>query len=111
MFENEIPKSLNKRWSSWIDVPGNLIRNYFGEKIAFYFEFLSHYTKWLMLPAVMGLMIFGFKTVLTYMVNNEHLATVEKYSTLSYALLIIVWNTLVDETWIRKERYLALEWG
>jgi hypothetical protein len=35
------------------DQPIDLIRDYFGEKVGMYFEFLGHYTTWL-LPLAIG---------------------------------------------------------
>jgi len=58
MFEEKIPIGLSKTWSNWLKVPSTDIRNYFGEKIAMYFSFLSVYTMWLVAPAVLGVPIF-----------------------------------------------------
>jgi hypothetical protein len=32
-------------------------QEYFGEKIALYFEFMGHYTFWLLIPAIFGVPI------------------------------------------------------
>ena len=33
------------------------IKNYFGEKVGFYFAWMTHYTAWLLIPAIGGLAI------------------------------------------------------
>lgn len=38
--------------------PIYMVRNYFGEKLAFYFSWLGFYTTWLVLPSIVGLIVF-----------------------------------------------------
>ena len=38
--------------------PLDQIAEYYGEKWAFYFAWLLHYTSWLIIPAVIGLIIY-----------------------------------------------------
>merc|ERR1719188_904443 len=43
--------------SKWVLTLKNL-RNYYGEKIAFYFAFLQYYQLWLVFPTILGIGLF-----------------------------------------------------
>ena len=46
-------------WRGWFKKqPIFLIRNYFGERIAFYFAWIGHYTYWLTIAAAVGTFVF-----------------------------------------------------
>ena len=52
-------------WEYWakprnffIYQPLHIIRQYFGEKLAFYFSWLGFYTTWLVFPSIVGLLVF-----------------------------------------------------
>lgn len=53
--------------------PIHLIRQYFGEKLAFYFSWLGFYTSWLLFPSIIGLFVFiyGCSTVPFDIPTNE----------------------------------------
>jgi hypothetical protein len=40
--------------------PVNMVKNYFGEKFAFEYAFLIHYEAWLIVPSVLGLLLFFY---------------------------------------------------
>ncbi|PAA80632.1 hypothetical protein BOX15_Mlig001965g5 [Macrostomum lignano] len=49
------------RWSRWHKYqPLEHIREYFGEKVAFYYAFIGHYTTWLVPASVMGVGVFVY---------------------------------------------------
>lgn len=40
--------------------PVNMVKNYFGEKFAFEYAFLIHYEAWLIVPSVLGILLFFY---------------------------------------------------
>ena len=48
-------------WSGWFKhQPIHDIRSYFGERIAFHFAWLGHYTHWLMMSGTIGVVVFVY---------------------------------------------------
>jgi len=83
-------------------LPVNLIRSYFGEKVALFFSFTAHYTSWL-LP----LALLGFVTQLQIMQNGYNDATM----LVVFAAAVSVWFIFMLESWKRKEWQHILVWG
>jgi len=63
LFAQDIPIGLKNEWSGWFTPPVSLIRNYFGEKIALYFGFLSFYTYMLIIPSLLGIGVFVIQVI------------------------------------------------
>lgn len=63
-------------------------QDYFGEKIAFYFGWLGHYTTWLIYAAVAG--------VITFIANIAE-GTVDSSLVPVFATFIAIWSTLFLE--------------
>ncbi|KAH9257675.1 hypothetical protein BASA81_004133 [Batrachochytrium salamandrivorans] len=128
---------LFEKWNGWLKAPWNQplddIRDYFGEKIALYFAFLGHYTKWLFPAAFLGALVFihqlinigsgtgsynFFNVTGIASVTDEFNVTTEivvVYSEVpesaAYALFISFWGSFMIEFWKRKQSRLAMEWG
>ena len=75
---------------------------YFGVKIAMYFAWLGMYTKWLVAPAVLG--------IVTFILSSRSEAT-RDWCILFFNIFNIVWATLFLEAWKRKSAELAYKWG
>ncbi|XP_031568304.1 anoctamin-7-like isoform X2 [Actinia tenebrosa] len=57
----QILKEYWGRWGAWLKYqPLDHIRWYFGEKIGIYFAWLGQYTAWLIMPSVVGLLVFMY---------------------------------------------------
>lgn len=103
IFADEIPKGLTKYWRGIIHCPATKIRDYFGEKIAMYFSFLSYYTFYLIFPGVLGIPVFicQFWPRATW---NQTINAV-------YACFMVIWMIMLFEGWKRKEIFNAINWG
>lgn len=82
-------------------VPLDTIRDYFGEKVAFYFGFLGLYTTWLLYLVFFSLPFFAFASY-----KND----VDHYLVPFYGMIVCTWCTLLIEAWKRQEVSLAYKW-
>jgi len=64
-FPAHNPTGIAKLTSFWADsfrapwsIPVDAVKNYFGERVGFYFAFLGHFALWIIVPAIVGFGIF-----------------------------------------------------
>ena len=90
--------------------PLNVIKDYYGEKMAFYFSWLMHYTGWLMALSVFSL-VFCIITLERGISNDIKLDQMfnTPYSFI-YGVVVLIWVTLFHESWKRKQNRIANEW-
>eukprot|EP01039_Chlorochromonas_danica_P003566 gene3566-3905_t len=86
-------------WKQKVDAA----KDYFGEKIGFFFLFLGHYTSWLLPAAFVGVLAW----INVASDDNNPSAEVMPY----FAALVAIWCTLLLEYWKRKEKTAAMRWG
>ena len=79
------------------------IREYFGEKAAFYFNFVCHIRSYLFVVAILGLVL----TIFTAAIG----ARAEHWSLLLWSAVILTWSIVMLEQWKRKQMENALRWG
>lgn len=94
-------------WKLWkiFDPPTTAIRNYFGEKIAFYFDFLGLYSRYLLFAPLIGIALF-----ITFAIfDSDH--DVNKVMYVVYAAITIFWTTIFLEHLKRRTNAKAIEWG
>ncbi|OMJ91300.1 hypothetical protein SteCoe_6192 [Stentor coeruleus] len=104
----QVDGPLMTSWSTSLinqKIPLSKIRNYFGEKIALYFEFLRYYQVSLLLPAFIGLGVF----IVQRLLNDEHI--VVQILNAAYSVFMTIWATIYLEGWKRREASLSIMWG
>jgi Calcium-activated chloride channel len=88
--------------SGLLQLPLDRIAAYFGEEVAFYFALLEFYTRWLVVPAVFGAIVF----LMQLWYQQMELSWVPLFS-----LFVAAWSTLFIEYWKRHNVTLAHRWG
>ena len=86
-------------------IPLSKIKNYFGEKIAFYFEFLRFYQTSLIWPSVLGLVVFIVQR--TMKPSDDSVLVLN----IIYSVFMTIWAIVFLEVWKRKEAAMAIQWG
>ncbi|XP_060576313.1 anoctamin-4-like isoform X2 [Ruditapes philippinarum] len=106
------------------------IRNYFGEKIAFYFAWSGTLVTTLWAPMIFGIAVFIYGLVESIKETNKTSTTTSTSSSNStiadlfknikgsfdndvtpfFAMFISIWGTLFLEIWKRKQAELAYQW-
>lgn len=101
--------------------PLDEVRKYFGEKIGLYFAFMGHYTRSLLVPAVIGfifqLVVWGTDDFSSKSSNEFLLLFTNNYNMHVagpvlpfFSVLICVWTIYMLEMWKREEKCIALKW-
>eukprot|EP01052_Picozoa_sp_SAG31_P040184 SAG31_NODE_5759_length_2341_cov_1.618198_2_plen_346_part_00 len=103
------PRQAAQKWQQLWQQPIHQIRNFYGEQIAFYFEFVAHYTKALAVLAVIGVAVqleywFGTGTFDYHGVDGALGGPV-------YLLALQLWLSWVYTSWKYREAELRCIWG
>ena len=89
-------------WSWPWNQPIEKVKDYYGERIGFYFLFLQHYCTLLMWPALLG--------SVTYIVQVLG-GGPENILMPFFTVLMVVWSTFFVELWRRRQGEKAMMWG
>jgi hypothetical protein len=85
--------------------PLKIIRDYFGEKIAYYFDFLAYYTKFMYILVPLGIIL-----AITFWSSKEDFIFLRIMYGI-YGITNVLVSTLFIEYLKRREKFLASEWG
>jgi len=105
LHEEHKLKELTKDVFRWIVMDTDhthKVRDYFGEKVAFYYVWMSFYWKWLTIPGVVGVVL----TVLDIMFR-----TPDNMTAVPFCLFLAVWSLFLPHFWRRHQAKLSIAWG
>jgi len=88
--------------ASLFQIPLSGLRDYFGEKLTYYFLFLVTYTRY-MLPVASV----GFFFQIYQLTNNDVEVAVIGF----FACLILIWGSIMPLLWRQQESRFACKWG
>lgn len=78
------------------------VRDYYGERIAMYFLFMSHFVKWLILPSIAGVCLWSF---------DVFYGSPDNYTALIICGGMSFWSIFFVHFWRRCEAVYAIKWG
>ncbi len=81
--------------------PYRNLRSYFGDKVGIYYAFVYHYTRLLIVPAILSLLLLLLRSI--FPDKTKLLITI-------YAMLIAVWTQIFNLYWDRKCSEIKIEW-
>jgi hypothetical protein len=94
--------SLKWTWDGLLSQPLDSIAEYYGEDVAFYFAWVSFFSRWLVLPSILGFIVFCVQ------VNTGRM---DHWLCIPYAIFIITWSCVLLAFWRQKAAALAHRWG
>ncbi|KAJ3415867.1 hypothetical protein HDV05_003931 [Chytridiales sp. JEL 0842] len=95
--------------------PMDMIRDYFGEKVAFYFLYLEYYNSWLVYSAIFGTLVFiagiGFTAAPVGGTQGTPNRLIDNGLTPIFGFFMSVWAVLYFEYWKRRNAYYTHRWA
>ena len=82
------------------------VRNFYGEEVSFYFLWLTSYIKWLIFPAVVGILFNYF-----YQYLNFKDGTHNPVWSLLICFTFVLWSSTFLNHWTQKEKLFSYIWG
>lgn len=83
-------------------VPVDLIRTYYGEEVAIYFEWMNFFLKWILPPGIAGL-VFWILNCFFFDPESSPLNAI-------FAIVMSIWAALFAINWRKHERSLCISW-
>mmetsp|Transcript_102855 Transcript_102855/g.160464 ORF Transcript_102855/g.160464 Transcript_102855/m.160464 type:complete len:777 (+) Transcript_102855:320-2650(+) len=107
LHEETIVRELGSKIAllSWLQMNPEFalnVRDYFGEKVALYFLFMSFYWKAWLVPAVLGVLV---------QMCDVLFMTPDNITAVPFCIFISVWSVLLPHFWKRQETKFAVQWG
>ena len=90
----------SEKWSKYIQ-PIHLLKKYYGEKFAFYFIYFVHYQGQLIVPSIVGVILFSYQMYWFSVTSNMQAALDTSFNGL-YGIFLAIWASVFVESWKEK---------
>ena len=87
------------------------MRNLFGEEVAFYFAWVSHYVFTLKYLAFYGMLLFIITITLQLFMSESTTEDYSLYMIIPFTLFVVFIGKIFSEIWIDKEKVYMYKWG
>eukprot|EP00697_Spironema_sp_BW2_P001322 gnl/Spiro4/11778_TR6221_c0_g1_i1.p1 gnl/Spiro4/11778_TR6221_c0_g1~~gnl/Spiro4/11778_TR6221_c0_g1_i1.p1 ORF type:complete len:778 (+),score=279.70 gnl/Spiro4/11778_TR6221_c0_g1_i1:85-2418(+) len=104
LHDSETVELLRNIWATfkiYFSQPLDMVRDYFGPHVAFYYAWLGYYSTMLVIASFFGSSFFYYQ--MTHEFDNKNL--------IYFAIFIPLWSTVFIKGWRRHENVLKDEWG
>jgi hypothetical protein len=94
-----------KEWKQWIWMGSDhthKVRDYFGDKVAFYYLWMSFYWKWLAVPGLIGAVL---------QILDVCFRTPDNITAVPFCIFLAIWTSFLPHFWRRQEAKYAIAWG
>ena len=79
-----------------------IVRNYFGEPLAYYFLWLTDFIKWHLFPSIIGILFYVFLKF-----KNDH----SEFFLVLFSAILLIWASAFLYQWRQKEVMFNYFWG
>lgn len=100
LHDDELVKGMMKRW--WT-LDSNEVAAYFGPNVAMYFVFMDMFTRWLMFPAVLGIISYLRRLYVGVSIDDDPFVP-------AYSLVVALWGISFVTFIPREQASYALKW-
>lgn len=107
---NNLQKHWLKLWQWPWDQPLDEVRDYFGERIGFYFLYLQHYCTALLGPAILGVVVVCLQILVDVNIISAT-PIVQSSWGVAFVTIMLVWSSLYVEFWKKTQSEYAMRWG
>jgi len=106
---------LRGTWANWslltdlsVRQPLNLIKDYYGSRVAFFFAWMGLYTKMLLclLPVAILWVVLNFIAHIIGKTEYWH-----RGSVMGISIVIIIWGKVTNNLWKKEEEFFKVLWG
>jgi len=89
-------------WIFMYNEHAHRVRDYFGDKVAFYYLWMSFYWQWLAVPGLIGA---------TLQILDVCFRTPDNITAVPFCIFLSVWTLFLPHFWRRQEAKYAIAWG